>query len=134
MAAIRLILETFREMTTVPPRPAEVRRAVDETVNGFVFNFQSPSQIVFRTMVYRAEEFPDDWLQRYLEGIQEVDAGDVLRVFREYLDPEEMTILVVGDPASFGESLEALGPVTILEVEGVSPAPSSPSGARRSLR
>lgn len=130
VAAIRLILDTFAEMTREAPRSDEVRRAVDETVNGFVFNFQSPSQIVFRRMLYRAEDLPEDWLQRYLDGVQEVDPEDVLQVFREHVRPEEMTILVLGDPDGFDEPLESLGPVTVLEIEEATP--SSPSGGQRS--
>jgi zinc protease len=131
VAAIRLILETIDEMTREEPASDEVERAIEETVNGFVFNFQSPSQIVFRRMLYRADELPEDWLQRYLEGIQEVDPARVLEVFREHVRPEEMTILVVGNPEGFDEPLDALGPVTILEIEEAS-SPSSPSGGPRS--
>jgi len=134
VAATRLVLEVIEEMTRVAPAVDEVRRAVAETVNGFVFNFESPSEIVFRTMIYRAEEFPEDWLERYLDGIQEVRPADVLEVFREHVRPAEMTILVVGDPSAFDEPLETLGPVTVLEVEGGPSPTSAPNGAPRSRR
>ena len=99
------------------PTDAEVDRTVDEIVNGFVFNFESAAQIVARQMAYRASRLPDDWLERYLEGIQEVGPEDVQRVYREHVHPERMVILVVGDPGKMDEPLAALGPVTVLEVE-----------------
>jgi zinc protease len=110
------MLETLGEMTETPPSEDEVDRTVDEIVNGFVFNFESPAQIVSRQMAYRASRLPDDWLERYLAGIQEVDAEDVRRVFREHVHPEQMVILVVGDPEKMDEPLAALGPVTVLEI------------------
>lgn len=120
VAATRLILEIMEEMTREPPTPDEVRQAVDESVNGFVFNFDSPAQVVFRQMVYRAEELPADWLERYLAGIQGVGPEHVLDVFRRVVRPGDMTILVVGDPEGFDEPLEALGPVTVLDPDAAS--------------
>jgi zinc protease len=103
-------------MGEAPPTDAEVDRTVDEIVNGFVFNFESAAQIVARQMGYRASRLPDDWLERYLDGIQEVDPEDVQRVYREHVHPERMVILVVGDPDKMDEPLTVLGPVTVLEV------------------
>jgi zinc protease len=116
VASIRLMLETLGEMTDAPPTGEEVARTIDEIVNGFVFNFESAAQIVSRQMAFRASRLPDDWLERYLDGIQEVDAGDVQRVFREHVHPERMVILVVGDPDKMDEPLAALGPVTVLDI------------------
>ena len=116
--AIELILSTMEELTVEPPTQAELRTSVDRVVNGFVFNFEDPGQIVARMMLYVAEDMPEDWLERYLEGIQLVEASDVRRVFAEHLRPEDMSILVVGDPDRIGrEALAALGPVTVLELD-----------------
>ena len=98
------------------PGDGEVRTAVDRIVNGFVFNFETPAQIVARRMFFLAQDFPDDWLERYLDGIQDVTPASILGVFREHLRPDDMSILVVGDPARIDmEGLEALGPLTILD-------------------
>ena len=136
VAAIRLVLETLKEMTEAPPTSGEVERTVEEIVNGFVFNFESPAQIVARQMAYRAQRLPDDWLERYLEGIQRVDAADVQRVFRGHVDPDRMVILVVGDPARMDEPLSTLGPVTVLEppdrASAHAPAPTDPEDTRTS--
>ncbi|HET9948389.1 MAG TPA: pitrilysin family protein [Longimicrobiales bacterium] len=114
--AARLILETMEEMRTETPSAQELRTAIDRIVNGFVFNFESAAQIVARTMAYAAQGLPEDWLQRYVDGIQRVDPEDVRRVFAENLHPEQMTILVMGDPERMGvEALASLGPVTTLE-------------------
>jgi predicted Zn-dependent peptidase len=114
--AIELILDTMEELTEAPPTDAELRTAVDGVVNGFVFNFEEPGQIVSRMMLYVAEDMPEDWLERYLAGIQRVLPADVRRVFADHLRPDAMTILVVGDPDRVGRAaLESLGPVTVLE-------------------
>lgn len=112
--AARLILEILREAREEPPSEEEVGTAVDRIVNGFVFNFERPAQIVSRRMYAVTRDLPADWLERYLEGIQAVTPASVHRVYRDQLRPEAMSILVVGDPARM--ELEALGEVTVLEV------------------
>ena len=114
--ALRLILEVMESMTNAPPTDEELGTTIDEAVNGFVFNFQSPAQVVARRIAYRASGLPDDWLREYTRGIQQVTALDVLDVFDDHLRIEDMVILVVGDPEAMTEPLESLGPVTIIEV------------------
>lgn len=114
--AIEAILETMSELRREAPAEVEVRTAVDRIVNGFVFNFDSPAQIVARTMFYLAQDLPEDWLERYWRGVQEVAASDIREAFARHLHPEEMTMLVVGDPDRIGRAaLASLGPVTVLD-------------------
>lgn len=116
--AIELILATMEELTEEAPRERELRTAVDGVVNGFVFNFEDPGQIVSRMMLYVAEDMPDDWLRRYLDGIQRVEPEDVRRVFAEHLRPDDMSILVVGDADRIGrDALARLGPVTEIQLD-----------------
>jgi predicted Zn-dependent peptidase len=138
VAATRLILDIMQEMRESPPPPEEVATTVSDVVNGFVFNFQDPSQILARQIHYLAHGMEEDWLENYLEGIQSVREEDVHRVFRRYLHPEEMTILILGNPDLFEDSLETLGEVTVIELgenREPSPTPSAPpNGSPRPLR
>lgn len=129
VSAIEVILETMRELRSQPPTEEEVTTAVDRITNGFVFNFDSPAQIVSRTMFYLAQDLPADWLERYLRGVQAVDARGIGRVFADHLRPDDMTILVVGDAERIGwEALESLGPVSRLDVPEPGPPESGPRG------
>jgi zinc protease len=120
IAAIQLILDTMDEMRETPPTREEVDRAIDQIANGFVFNFQDPSQIVSRQMFYLAQGLPADWLESYLRGIQRVTPSGVRRVFRDHVDTQNMVILILGNPDSFDLPPEILGDVRIWEVAGVS--------------
>lgn len=112
---LEVILETMSGLRSGPPTSEEVSTTVDQMVNGFVFNFDSPSQVVARTMYYLALDLPEDWLEIYLRGIQRVSPDDVHRVFANQLRPAEMSILIVGDSARMDlEALGRIGPVTLL--------------------
>ena len=113
IAATQLILEIMGNMADSPPAQEEGDRIVSQIVNGFVFNFQDPSQIVSRQMFYLAQGLPEDWLERYVDGIQRVRPRAIQEVFRKHVDPEEMIILIVGDPDGFDQPPEVLGEVHI---------------------
>jgi predicted Zn-dependent peptidase len=116
VAALRLILDIMQEMRREEPTTVEVGTAVDQIVNGFVFNFETMAQIVSRRMFYLAQDLPDDWLEQYVSGVEAVTPSSVRQVLRDKLRPDDMTILVVGDPDRIGrEALARLGPVTVLE-------------------
>lgn len=115
--AIEVVLETMDGLTREPPTVDELDTTVSQIVNGFVFNFETPSSIVARSMYYLAQEMPEDWLERYWAGVQDVTPEGIRSVFAEHLRPEDMTILVVGDPDRIGrDALATLGPVTRIEV------------------
>lgn len=116
VAAIRAILEVMEGMRLKAPSDIEVRDAIDRIANGFVFNFQDPSQVVSRQMLYASQGLPLDWLARYLRGIQAVNPGSVWRTFTDNVDPSRMVILILGDPNRLDTGLEQLGPVTVIEV------------------
>jgi len=111
IAAARQVREVLEEAMRDPPTEAEVRLAIDNTVNGFVFAFERPADVVSRQMSYRAAGLPEDWLERYLSGVQRVTPGAVRDVLRRHLRPDSMTIVIVGDTTRFDASPAELGPI-----------------------
>lgn len=139
LAATRILLAAIDSMRTSGPARAEVAHAVDEIVNGFVFNFRTPFQVVARDMTYRRLDLPPDWLERYIDGIKDVAPAAVLRVFQREVDPARMTLLLVGDTMRFDGSASEFGEVTVLEDEPqgagvIPPGVSLPRERPRSLR
>lgn len=110
IAAAEMIRETLDEARTELPGRDEVQLAIDYSVNGFVFAFENPAQVVTRQMSYRLAGLPDDWLERYLDGIQRVTPAEVRDVVRRYIDPALWTYVIVGDTTLFQEPITKLGP------------------------
>ena len=116
--ATSLLLEILRDFRNTPPGAEEIQGAVEEITTGYLFAFQSPSQIVSRQMLHRAQGLPDGWIARFLAGLGEVTEASVASVVAENLEPDRMTILLVGDPSRFDTGLEALNPVFELQSDG----------------
>lgn len=112
VAATRMTVATLADAVANPPTSDEVALARDAIINGFVFGFNSPTQVVARQVSYLADGFPSDWLARYLDGIRDVDSTTVAAALRRHVDPENFTILIVGDTAAFDP--EELGPTVYL--------------------
>ncbi|HEX4274762.1 MAG TPA: pitrilysin family protein [Bryobacteraceae bacterium] len=117
----------------------ELESAKQTVVNGFIFNFDTPSKTLNRLLTYRYYRYPDDFIFQYQKAIQQVTRADVLRVAKQYLDPAKFVIVAVGNPKEFGTPLTSLGvPVSNLDVTIPQPkraaaeapaGPAQPKGA-----
>jgi zinc protease len=64
---------------------------------------------------------PEDYFDTYRDRVHAVSASDVLRAAREFLHPEELQIVAVGDPAVVRGPLAGmnLGPLQSYDTDGV---------------
>lgn len=111
VATALVIREVLEQARREPPTEDEVQLAIDNTVNAFVFAFQTPGAIVTRQMSYRVGGLPADWLERYVAGIQAVTPRAVHEVVRRHIRPQDWTIVIVGDTTKFDAPPETLAPV-----------------------
>jgi hypothetical protein len=109
-------LDMVRNMDKEPATEAELRRAKDSILNAFIFRVDSKDKILSERMTYEYYGFPADWLERYRAGIEKVTLADVARVAKQYIHPDKLAKLVVGNASDFDKPLSALGPVTTLDI------------------
>lgn len=115
----KAILESLKEVKRMREEmvgPTELQAAKQRVENTFVFSFASPVQTLNRLMNYQYYGYPSDFINRYKDAVAKVTAQDILRVAKEYIKPEEFTIVAVGQTEKFAESLKALGEVKKLDI------------------
>lgn len=117
MRALDIIIEQIRKMKEVGPTAQEVEDAKQFFVNSEVFNYESNHAVMSRLVWFDLVGMPLDTLQRDLEAFQKASVEDVRRVAREYLYPDQLTILVVGDMDRFDRPLSDFGEVNVIEVK-----------------
>jgi predicted Zn-dependent peptidase len=108
----------------------ELESAKQTVVNGFIFNFDTPSKTLNRVLTYRYFGYPDDFIFQYQKAIQQVTRADILRVAKEYIDPAKFVIVAVGNPKDFGTPLSAMG-LPVSNIDLTIPAPPKPPSAAR---
>ncbi|MEC4983408.1 MAG: pitrilysin family protein [Oscillatoria sp. PMC 1068.18] len=121
---VQAIVSELQKLREEPPTAAELEYAKESILNSFVFNFQDPSQTLSRLMRYEYYGYPSDYIFQYQQQVKATTREDVLRVAKEYLAPEKIVVLVVGNQSQMQPPLSSLG--TQVQTVDVS-IPSSPS-------
>jgi zinc protease len=94
----------------------EVKKAKDDILNSFIFEFDSKEKVLAERMRYEFYGYPPDFLEQFRAGIEKVTLADVDRVARLYLRPEKLAVLVVGSSKDFDGELSKLGKVTPVDI------------------
>lgn len=106
---IQTIQEELAKLRSGEVSDEELKTAKDTVINSFVFYFDTPAKTLNRMVSYEYYGYPRDFIFSYQKAIGTVTKADVLRVAREYLRPENLTIVAVGNPKEFGKPLASLG-------------------------
>jgi zinc protease len=115
--AATIIIEQIKRMRDTGPTAEEVRKAVDSYVNGQVFDSESKTQVVRRLVQLRFEGRPLETPQKDMETYAKLTVADIKAAAQKYLQPDKLTILVVGNAALFDRPLSDFGPVNEIKLE-----------------
>jgi zinc protease len=120
---IRAVREEVEKMRTSEVTDAELQTAKDTVLNGFVFRFDRPSKTLFRLLTYEYFGYPKDFIFQYQKAIEKVTKSDILRVAKQYLRPQDLTIVAVGNPTEFKTPITELG-LKVQPIDLTIPAPT----------
>ena len=107
--ALEVIREEIQKMRTAEVADDELQVAKDTVLNSFVFNFDSPGKTLNRMVNYDYYGYPADFIFQYQKAVAAVTKADILRVAKQYIKPENFSIVAAGKPQDFGRPLTALG-------------------------
>ncbi len=105
---IQAIKQEIDRIRTEPITPEELQYAQESEVNSFVFNFADPAQTLSRLLTYDYYDYPEDFIFQYQRGIEATTIEDVRRVAQQYLKPEQLVTLVVGNSQAIDPPLGSL--------------------------
>ena len=120
-AAAREVLAEIDRMRAEKVSAEELSLATSYLEGVFPIRYESTAAIARALAAMVVYGLPPDYFDTYRDRVRAVTAPDVLRAAREFLHPEEMQLVAVGDPAVVREPLEALelGPLQSYDTEGV---------------
>jgi zinc protease len=124
--ALRAAKAEAAAIRTAEVSEEELAAARERALDRLVYSNDTKSKIMQRLVTYEYFGYPRDFLQQYQKSLEAVSRADVLRVAKEHIDPDRLTVVVVGNPISFEEQLDKLGaPVTAIDLPGAAPAPAT---------
>lgn len=115
--AIKLALGEVRKIREELVGEEELELAKDTFVNQFIFKFTSSASIVGQMVDIEYEGLPLNYLETYVDNIKAVTREDILRVSSEYLHPDKIKLLVVGNKEQFDKPLTEFGEVNTIVLE-----------------
>ena len=108
-AALREIFYEIDRLRSEPPSEAELEAIQNYMAGTFVLQNSSRGGIINQLNFVELHGVGEDYLRDYVERVHAVTPADVQRIARDYLDPREMAIVVVGDRAQVLEQLAEFG-------------------------
>jgi predicted Zn-dependent peptidase len=116
------LVEFMKELNairdTVPS--VELRKAKRYLQLSMPGDFETTQQIASQLIPVALYGLPLDYYNSYVSNIENVTQADVQRVARQYIDPANLAIVIVGDRKSIEAGLKAVnaGPITIRDFFG----------------
>jgi zinc protease len=117
--ALSLVKSLIKDMQEKPVTDAEIAEARNSTINSFVFNFEQKRSALTQYLRLMLDGYPSDYLDTYIDNIRKVTKADIQAVAKKYMDPEKMTVLVVGDEKRFDKPLASFGKVRELDLKKI---------------
>ena len=108
----KAVVEFLRELRRLADEPVgdvELDRARKYLALLLPQRFETVASVGAQIAEQVLNELPEDYYETYVERVMEVTTDDVRRVAGEYLDPDDMIIVIAGDHSSIREGLEGLG-------------------------
>ncbi|AHG88452.1 peptidase M16 domain protein [Gemmatirosa kalamazoonensis] len=118
-AALGEILKEIDRMRAEPVSPSELSLATSYLDGVFPIRYETTAAIASALSNLTIYGLPEDYFDTYRDRIRGVTAADVQAAAVKYLKPDELQLVVVGNP-SVRPDLESLGagPVTVYDAEG----------------
>ncbi|HEY4307134.1 MAG TPA: pitrilysin family protein [Gemmatimonadaceae bacterium] len=118
------LIEFMKELNDIrgprPPSDDELAQAKASLVQSLPAAFASVEGVNRSVSSIYVEGLPDDYFQQFARAVNAVTKDDVVRAASKYINPEHLTILIVGDRSKIEGPLTAtkIAPVTVLDVNG----------------
>jgi zinc protease len=118
------LVEFMKELTDIrggrPPSDDELAQAKASLVQSLPASFEPVVGLNANIASIYLQGLPEDYYQRFARAVNAVTKDDFVRVARQYIDPDKLAIVIVGDRAKIEGPLAALklAPIVHLDLNG----------------
>ena len=107
--SLRLMVNEFFRIQREAVDPRELQGAQDFMAGNFPLTVETPAAIAEQVLVRLFYGLDLSEINTYLERVGRVTPADIQRVARQYLKPDQLSIVLVGDAATFVDQLKSVG-------------------------
>lgn len=114
--AVEATINEIRKMKESGVTQKELDDAKDRIFNSLAFQYTSRASVLNERISNEYNGLPADIFNQYIEQVRGVTVEDVNRVASEYLRPDDMHVLIVGNENEMGDQLASLGDVNRIDI------------------
>lgn len=107
--ATREALDIIAGLNTQPFTEDELKRAKDDILNSFLFRYDTRDKVLAERVRLEFYGYPPDYLEKYQEALKKVTVADLAAAAKQYIHPDKLAILVVGNQPEIKPGLDTLG-------------------------
>ena len=107
-AALTEIYKEVDRLRNEPPTAEELAGFQRYMAGLFVIRNSSPNGVLSQVAFLDLHGLPDSFLTNYVQNVYAVSPAQVSAMAKKWIDPSKMTLVVVGDLATVGESVRKL--------------------------
>ena len=115
--ALELLVREITRMHDSGVTREEFDNAKASIINRDVFKFDEPSKIARQLLTLKFEGKPQTYMTDAVKGYQAVTLDQVNAAAQKYLEPDNLILMVVGNPDLFEKPLDDFGPVQVIDLE-----------------
>ena len=126
---VQAVIGEIRKLRTVEVSDEDLRTGKEAVAMRLATGLDNKFRALTRAVVYEYYGYPPDMLQQYEKNVAGVTRGDVLRVAKDRLDPEKLTVAAVSNVAVFSKPLDPRGGATQPIDLTIAPMKAEPAGS-----
>lgn len=107
--ALRLMIEEYFKLQREQPDDRELLDAQAYLTGSFPITIETPNAIATQVLNALVYGLSLDELQTYRDRVNAVRVDDIMRVARYYLQPDRLSIVLVGNASAFRQQLQRAG-------------------------
>jgi zinc protease len=107
--SLRLMVDEFTRLQRETVHPAELRGAQDFMAGNFPLSIETSGAIAEQVLsrLFYGQNLSE--IETYLDKVSQVTPADIQRIARQLLRPDQLSIVLVGDAATFVNQLRSVG-------------------------
>jgi zinc protease len=107
--SLRLMVDEFFRLQNEPVGPGELGGAQDFLSGNFPLSIETPAAIAQQVLAHLFYGLDLSEIKTYRERVERVQPEDIQRAARQFLKPNALSIVLVGDASVFAEDLKKMG-------------------------
>lgn len=114
-ACVQEILQVEKRFLHEGATEEERTEAINFFIGSYPMKFETLGQIAQKVIQMEVHDLEEDYLINYPKKIANISLAEINRVAQEYLHPEEMVLVIVGQAKKFRQEFEQWGEIQLID-------------------